>query len=197
MKIRILKSTGLNPAEWLPLIRLCSVPFLLVLIFTGQRYLAGLVFLLSFCTDALDGFVARVFHWDTRKLSRLDSTADMLLLSVGLLALLYFESAFFLEHFIWVILVLALYFGQLGFAYYRYRRPSSFHTLSARIAALVQTVFITYSLYYSIDITFFYTVVFLSVIETTEEILLIANFPRYPGQVNSILMHAKNKPGKD
>lgn len=183
---KINKIKNFNLAEWLALLRLLSIPFLIVLTLMDLRYLAALFFLLSFCTDALDGFLGRLFHRDNRKLSKLDSAADMCLLATGLFTLVYFETSFFINHLFWLLLVLVFYFGQLFYAFHRYGKPSSFHTLLARFAAVVQTIFISYSLFYTIHTEFFFFTISVSLLETTAEILLIIKYPNYPGQINGI-----------
>lgn len=187
MAAKLFELKTYNFAEWLPFIRLLSIPLLLTLVFLNERYAAALVFLLSFCTDALDGFIGRTFKMHTRRLQKLDSIADMNLLGSGLFAFVYFEYGFVSDHLLSLSGVLSLYLTQALYALLRYGKTSSFHTLAARFAAVVQTAFITYALFYEPKPGFFYFTLAVSLFETCEEIILIALHPRYPGQIHSLL----------
>lgn len=167
------------------MIRLASIPFLIGLTLADNRYGVALLFLLAFCTDALDGFIGRTFRIVTNRLSKLDSVADMSLLGTGLIAFSYFNLAFVVSHWLSLTVVLLFYIGQITLAYLRYGKASSFHTLAARFAAVVQTIFITYSLFYEPKLTFYYFTVVVSLFETSEEIILILMHRRYPGKVFS------------
>jgi CDP-diacylglycerol--glycerol-3-phosphate 3-phosphatidyltransferase len=193
MHLRLFDIKNYNSAEWLPLVRLISIPFILLLVFLNQRHGTALLFLLSFCTDAVDGFVGRTFHMNTRRLQRLDSLADMSLLSTGLIAFLFFEFAFAVKHLISLSGVLSLYILQVFFALKRYGKVSSFHTLAARFAAVVQTLFITFSLFYEPKVYFYYFTVAISLFETLGESALIAVHRQYPGHVNSIVIRLYRK----
>ncbi len=187
MKKKLIDFTSFSLADWLPIIRLVSIPFVIMLAFLNRRYLAALVFLLSFCTDALDGFIGRTFNMTSPRLSKLDSAADMTLLASGLLVYCYFEWNFVKSHVLILGLTFGLYIFQALFAFYRYHKTTSFHTLAARLTAVVQVIFITYSLYYGTQEAFFYFTLIVSLYEVSEEIILIALHPEYPGQIPSLI----------
>lgn len=193
MRIKFFGLRHYNLAECLPVVRLISIPFILSLAILNNRYATALLFLLSFCTDALDGFIGRTFHMNSRRLQRLDSIADMSLLSMGFLAFVFFEYAFVITHILSLSILLALYILQIVFALKRYGKTSSFHTIAARFAAVVQTIFITYSLFYEPRLTFYYFTMGVSLFETLGEITLIALYREYPGHINSVFLSLYNK----
>ncbi len=173
-------------AEWIPFLRLVSVPFIVALVLLDWRTLAGFAYLVSFSSDALDGFVARRFNMESDRRGRLDSIADEFLLAAGMLAFYRFETTFFQAHLSLILVILGLYVFQLIFSLIRYGTFSSFHTISARAAAVVQAVFLTSIFFFTPPLWLFYTMIILSAIELLEENLLIAMFPTWRAHVNGI-----------
>ena len=145
-----------------------------------------MAYLVSFSSDALDGFVARHYRMESDRRGRLDSMADEFLLAAGMLAFYRFEPAFFMEHGVLIIAVLGMYVFQLVFSLIRYGTFSSFHTISARAAAVIQVIFLTAMFFFGVIPWLFYVMIVLSAIELIEENLLIAMFPRWKAHVNGI-----------
>ena len=77
----------LNLPNYLTLIRIATIPFFLVLLFSRFYALALLVFLIGGITDALDGPVARLTNQQTRLGTYLDPLADKLLIISSLVVL--------------------------------------------------------------------------------------------------------------
>lgn len=71
----------------LTLLRLLTIPFLLIAILEGHVGVAFALFLLAGLTDAFDGLLARVLHQSTTLGQYLDPIADKLLLSALFLVL--------------------------------------------------------------------------------------------------------------
>lgn len=175
-----------NIAEWIPFLRLLSVPFITTFILLDWRVFAGMTYLVSFSSDALDGFVARNFGMESDRRGRLDSIADEFLLAAGVLAFYRFEHAFFMEHRALIVPVLGVYVFQLVFSLIRYGTFSSFHTISARAAAVIQVIFLTVMFFFGVFPWLFYVMMTLSAIELIEENILIAMFPKWKAHVNGI-----------
>ncbi|MEM6840865.1 MAG: CDP-alcohol phosphatidyltransferase family protein [Bacteroidota bacterium] len=182
----LFKVRDYNLAEWIPFLRLVSVPFILLLIGLEYRALAAITYFTSFCSDALDGFVARTFNMESDRRGRLDSIADECLLSAGLVGLYVFEPNFFQENLLWIAIVGGLYVFQLLFALIRYRTYSSFHTISARAATVVQAVFFISMFFFGPQPWLFATMIGLSLLDSLEEITLIATLPQWQAHVNGI-----------
>nr|WKN35292.1 CDP-alcohol phosphatidyltransferase family protein [Tunicatimonas sp. TK19036] len=184
---QLFKVQDYNLAEWIPFLRLVSVPFILLLIGLDVRILVALAYFFSFCSDALDGFVARNFGMESDRRGRLDSIADECLLAAGVVGLYMFEQEFFLSHLSWILIIIGLYVFQLIFALIRYGTYSSFHTISARAATVVQAVFFMSMFFFGVQPWLFAIMVGLSILDSVEEISLIATLPQWQAHVNGFL----------
>lgn len=182
----LFKVQDYNLAEWIPFLRLVSVPFILLLIGLDLRILAAFTYFISFCTDALDGFVARTFNMETDRRGRLDSIADEFLLAAGVIGLFVFEPVFFAEHLFWIIIAIGLYVFQLTFALIRYGTYSSFHTISARAATVIQALFFISMFFLGPQPWLFTIMIGLSLLDSLEEVILIASLPQWQAHINGI-----------
>ncbi|RMG60262.1 MAG: CDP-diacylglycerol--glycerol-3-phosphate 3-phosphatidyltransferase [Deltaproteobacteria bacterium] len=82
---------NLNPANLLTLVRIVIIPIVVVLLlFPGKKesLAAGVLFLVAFLTDAIDGMIARRFEMVTDLGKLLDPLADKLLVSSSLIMLI-------------------------------------------------------------------------------------------------------------
>lgn len=162
-----------NIAEWIPFLRIVAVPFILATIWLDVRIFTGLLYLATFTSDALDGFVARTYNLVTRRFAKLDSTGDVLMLLVGIYGFYFYETEFFLDNLPVILGTVALYLMQQGISLLRFGKTTSFHTVSAKAAAVVQTIFISSMFIFGITPWFFYITIAVSILETVEEIALI------------------------
>ena len=85
-------TTMLNLPNYLTFIRIATIPFFLVLLFSRLYGYALLVFLIGGITDALDGPVARFTNQRTRLGAYLDPLADKLLIISSLVVLTFIDS---------------------------------------------------------------------------------------------------------
>ena len=76
-------------ANFVTVLRLVSIPFLVRAILDARHATALALFLAAALTDALDGFLARRFHTETRLGAYLDPIADKLFLSITYITLAY------------------------------------------------------------------------------------------------------------
>lgn len=60
--------------------RVILVPFIFWLLITGQMHLAFVAFVVAGVSDAVDGFLAKRFQWDTELGAYLDPLADKMLI---------------------------------------------------------------------------------------------------------------------
>jgi cardiolipin synthase len=67
--------------NFITIARIFSVPVMIWLIVTGNLFSAFFLFLLAGLSDALDGFLARRFHWETELGAYLDPIADKTMLT--------------------------------------------------------------------------------------------------------------------
>ena len=83
-----------NIADWFSFYRIFAAPILLLLIYLDQRLIFTWLLLISYSTDAIDGFLARKLKITSPRGSQLDSIGDQITLIIGLLGLFYFETNF-------------------------------------------------------------------------------------------------------
>lgn len=173
--------------DWLSVYRIISSPFLITLIFLDYRVLFGFFLLVSFLTDALDGYLARKMNIVTQRGAQLDSIGDIITYTVGLAGIVKFETAFIIEQIWIIILTFGLYILQLLMAYWRYGMPSSFHTYLAKLSAIIQSIFMIWFFFIDVEMWLFYFAVALSIIETVEEIILVLMFPKWKANIKGLL----------
>lgn len=162
-----------NIADWFSFYRIAAAPFLLVLIWLGERELFSWFLLVSYLTDAIDGFIARTLKITSARGSQIDSIGDQITLTIGLISLIFFEPDFIIKNLILILIAFIPYLVQMGIAIKKYGRPTAFHTYLAKLSAVVQGIFILWLLFFEPVYWLFYFMIVLGVLETAEEIALI------------------------
>lgn len=182
-----------NVAEWIPFLRIVAVPFVLATIFLDVRVYTGLLYLVIFSSDALDGFIARTFNLVTKRFAKLDSTGDVLMLLAGLYGFYFYETEFFLDH--WIILggTAVLYLSQQVVSLIRFGKTTSFHTVSAKAAAVVQTIFLSSMFIFGVSPWLFYLAIAVSILETVEETILLFLLTEYRYNVKGLYWVLRKK----
>ena len=71
---------NINLPNFITLGRVISVPFIFWLLLTGEAKAAFLLFVAAGISDAVDGFLAKRYHWQTPLGAYLDPLADKLLI---------------------------------------------------------------------------------------------------------------------
>lgn len=175
-----------NIADWFSFYRIAAAPFLLVLILLDYRLLFTWLLLVSYSTDAIDGYLARKLKISSVRGSQLDSVGDQLTFAVGLIGVWVFEKNFVIENSFWILLGLSLYILQMVLAFLKYGKTTSFHTILAKLSAITQGIFILWLLFFGPVYWLFYYMVFLGVIETIEEITLIFLYDKWVAGVKGI-----------
>ena len=182
-----------NIADWFSFYRIFSAPFLLALILYDQRLLFTWLLLVSYSTDAIDGFLARKLKITSPRGSQLDSFGDQITLIVGLIGLYYYETDFIETNLVLIGVVFIPYVIQMIIAYSKYGRATAFHTYLAKLSAVVQSVFILFSLFFSTEYSLFYTMISIGLLETFEEITLIFLYDNWASDVKGIYWAYKDK----
>ncbi|MBO3115947.1 CDP-alcohol phosphatidyltransferase family protein [Winogradskyella sp. DF17] len=182
-----------NIADWFSFYRLFAAPFLLLVLWFEYREWFSWLLLISYCTDAIDGFLARKLKIASPRGSQLDSLGDQVTFIIGLVGLYYFETTF-IRTYLWVILIAFIpYIIQILLAYYKYGKATAFHTYLAKLSAIIQSVFILSSLFFEPEVTLFYIMIIIGVLETIEEITLIFMYDYWISDVKGIYMASKDK----
>jgi phosphatidylglycerophosphate synthase len=178
------------------LYRMIAAPFLIYLILTHRFDIFKWLLLISFFTDAIDGYLARMYKITSAFGSRIDSIADDLTIIAAIVGIYVWHPTFIMYEIVPIAILLALYLVQNALALIRYRRLTSFHTYSAKIAAVLQGIFIVayfflpYPLYW-----LFYLAVIFTIIDLVEEIILILLIPEYRTDVKGWYWLKKEKRG--
>ena len=182
-----------NIADWFSFYRIIAAPFLLVLIFLDERSIFTWLLLLSYSTDAIDGYLARKLKITSPRGSQLDSFGDQITLIIGLIGLFYFETAFIKAKLFIIIIAFVPYIIQMIIAYSKYEKATAFHTYLAKLSAVIQSIFILWSLFFTPENILFYAMIVIGVLETIEEITLIFMYDKWASDVKSIFHALKDK----
>lgn len=182
-----------NIADWFSFYRVAAAPFLLILLWYSERELFTWLLLISYCTDAIDGFLARKLKITSPRGSQLDSFGDQLTFLVAILGLLVFEREFILKNLHIIAIVFVPYIVQMIIAYLKYGKATAFHTYLAKLSAIVQSVFILWSLFLTPDYTLFYIMIAIGILETVEEITLIFMYDHWASDIKGIYWALRDK----
>ena len=189
----MLSFKNFNIADWFSFYRIIAVPFLLLILWFGNREFFSWMLLLSYSTDAIDGFLARKLKITSARGSQLDSFGDQLTLLVGFIGLLVFENQFIRDNYQWILIPLTLYLIQMLIAFRKYGKATAFHTYLAKLSAVIQALFILWLLFYGPVYWLFYVMIIIGIIETIEEILLIFLYPKWVAGVKGYYWAKKDQ----
>jgi CDP-diacylglycerol--glycerol-3-phosphate 3-phosphatidyltransferase len=164
------------------------------LIWTGEREWFAWILALAFTTDLVDGQLARWLKKESRIGSILDSYGDTLTILTGLAGSWVFEKTHFLVHWELLTLVLSMHLVQLFLCLWRYGRPSSFHTYSAKVGALVIGCFLIYTMMFQFTDVFFYITMAFLILDALEESILVFLLPEWKNDVKGIYWVLKSPP---
>ncbi len=182
-----------NIADWFSFYRILAVPLLVALIWLGDRTLFTWFLLISYSTDAIDGFLARKLKISSARGSQLDSMGDQITLIVGLIGLLVFENEFMRANYVLILIAFVPYILQMILAFYKYGKATAFHTYLAKSSAVLQGVFILFTLFFGPVYWLFYLMIVIGVLETIEEITLIYMYDKWVDNVKGIYWALKDK----
>ena len=182
-----------NIADWFSFYRIAAAPFLLLLLWLNEREVFTSFLLVSYCTDMIDGFLARKFKITSARGSQLDSFGDQITFGVALTGLLVYEYDFVKVHAFYIILVFVPYIFQMLIAFLKYGKATAFHTYLAKLSAISQGVFILWLLFFGPIYWLFYVMIVLGLLETIEEIALIFMYDNWVAGVKGIYWALKDK----
>ena len=182
-----------NIADWFSFYRVVAAPFLVLLLWLDERHFFAWLLLISYLTDAIDGYLARKLKITSPRGSQLDSFGDQITLVVGLIGLLVFENEFIKKNILLIGVAFVPYIIQMSIAYYKYGKATAFHTYLAKLSAIIQSVFILYSLFFAPNYTLFYIMIGFGLLETFEEITLIYMYDTWASDVKGIYWAFRDK----
>lgn len=182
-----------NIADWFSFYRIAAAPFLLALLWFDEREFFSWFLLISYSTDAIDGFLARQLKISSPRGSQLDSMGDQITLIIGLIGLFIFENEFIIDNLVLIIIAFIPYIVQMIIAYLKYAKATAFHTYLAKLSAIMQSVFILWSLFFSPDYVLFYIMIGIGLLETFEEITLIFMYDNWASDIRGIYWALRDK----
>ena len=182
-----------NIADWFSFYRVVAAPFLILLLWLDERQLFAWFLLISYSTDAIDGYLARKLKITSPRGSQLDSFGDQITLIIGLIGLYFFETKFIRTNLILIGIAFVPYIIQMIIAYAKYGKATAFHTYLAKLSAVLQSVFILWSLFFSPEYSLFYIMIGIGLLETIEEITLIFIYDNWASDVKGIYWAYRDK----
>jgi len=182
-----------NIADWFSFYRIAAAPVLLVFIWLDLRLIFSWFLLISYSTDAIDGYLARKLKITSPRGSQLDSFGDQITLIIGLIGLSFFETDFIKTNLILILIAFTPYIIQMLIAYFKYGKATAFHTYLAKLSAVLQSLFILWSLFLNPEYTLFYIMIIVGLLETFEEITLIFMYSNWAADVKGIYWAIRDK----
>lgn len=180
-----------SPAvRWITLItlyRTVAFPILVILIFTDRFDIFKWLLIVSFLTDAVDGFLARKFKANSVLGAKLDSIGDDLTILAAVIGLAVGKTEFLKTEWLIFAIPLGLFFVQLISALIRYGKMSSYHTWLAKLAAILQGFFMcAMFLFEQPAYWLFYTTAIVTTLELIEEIMIVVVLREWKTNVHSL-----------
>lgn len=167
--------------------RIVAVLFLVFLILRHHWLVFRWLLLVSFLTDAIDGFLARRYGVISKAGAVLDSIGDDLTVAVAIFGLLVFDPKFFRSQWVVILILASLYVTQTVAALVRYGRLTSFHTWLAKIAAVSQGVFLVAVFFLArMPLLLFYTAAVLTGLDLIEELVMVFVLPHWEADVKGV-----------
>ncbi|UCH58499.1 MAG: CDP-alcohol phosphatidyltransferase family protein [Anaerolineales bacterium] len=175
--------------------RLIAAPFLLYLAWVGRPNLFLALLATSLLSDSIDGFIARKLNEASELGTKLDSWGDLATyLTVPLCAWWLWPEVLKREAF-FVLLTVGAYILPLIIGFVKFRRLPSYHTWSAKIAAVVMSVAFFILFIFDISRPFHFAAI-LQALVACEEITISLLLIEWHGNVPS-LWHAYRLVRKD
>ena len=169
------------------LYRIIAAPFLLLLLYNGQYLIFKWLLLLSFFTDLIDGYLARKFNVASVFGTRLDSIGDDLTILAAMVGLVVIKPAFIIEQKIIFIVIGVLFVVQTAYALIRYGKISSFHTYLAKLAAILQGIFLLMVFFIKEPVLIlFYAAAGITILELIEETIIVYMLPKWETNVKGL-----------
>lgn len=166
--------------------RLAAMPVLLAAALTRRPRVFAWLLLVCLLSDIADGLIARRFHLESALGAALDTTADFLMTGMAAVGMVTLQPAFVAAHLVQLVVLAALYAGEVAIALVRYRRLSSFHTYAVRVGAYLQGVFFVWLFFWGEAPWLFYAAWIVGCVAYAEEWVLVALLPDWTHDVRGL-----------
>jgi phosphatidylglycerophosphate synthase len=183
----------MNIPNIISLIRIIASPVMWVLIYFDFQNAFTWLLTFAFFTDLIDGVIARKLHQVSKLGSVLDSYGDSLTIISGTIGLVKFNQDIFEQHSIIISIIIGCHIIQLLLSLWRYGKPSSFHTWSAKFGALAVGLLILFTLHFYFSPLLFYITALILIVDAFEESILVFLFPEWKNDVKGLFWVLKNK----
>ena len=182
----------INIPNLLSVYRIVIFPVLIIIITVDNKDAFKWLIGISFFTDLIDGYIARKLNMESKQGSKLDSVGDMFTLLAAAIGFIIFENHFFKDHTFPILIAIGLYFFQLIVCLIKYKKLSSFHTYSAKIAFVFTGSFFIITFFTGIIDWLFWLAIALAILECLEEIIIVFLLPKPKQNVKSVFHVWKN-----
>lgn len=122
--------------------RILMAPVIVALAWYREINLFKWLLAISFLTDAIDGFIARRFNVTSTRGAMLDSMGDDLTIAAAIAGMIIFKMDFVKEEASTFLILSILFLLHTTIALSKYGKLTSFHTWTAKIAAIAQASFL-------------------------------------------------------
>ena len=174
--------------------RIVAAPFLLWLLYNDYYDWFKWLLMVSFLTDAIDGYLARKFKVNSKLGATLDSIGDDLTVGVAIIGMFIMYLDFLTQHLYLVIAMLGLYLFQNIISLLRYNKLSSFHTYSAKAAAVLQALFLMSAFFMTEPIeALFYFAGIITIVDLIEEVILVFLLKDWQTDVKGLYWVMRNR----
>lgn len=176
-----------NIVNGITIYRIIAAPVLILLVIYDQMDWFKWLLVVSFFTDAIDGYLARRFNVTSIAGARLDSIGDDLTVLAGTIGMIVFKFSFLKQEMFLLIFLLSLFTVQTVLALVKYGKTTGFHTYAAKAAAVLQAIFLILLFFLPEPLYgLFYAAVILTAIQLIEEIIIILWLPEWETNVKGL-----------
>jgi CDP-diacylglycerol--glycerol-3-phosphate 3-phosphatidyltransferase len=178
-----------RPSAWrhvpntLSVLRIACAPALLVLALLGAERAFTWILVPALLTDAVDGWIARGLHLESRLGARLDSIGDSLLWYSALAGIVLLHPEVVTANVVPIAAVVACWIAESALAWLRYRRLSSFHTYASKVAGVLLSLYVGTLFVLGHQAWLLYVAAGASVLASLEEMLLLRWCPQWRSDV--------------
>ena len=167
--------------------RLLASPILVILVFTDRYDLFKWMLAISFGTDAVDGFLARTWKVMSPLGTKLDTVADDFTIIAATIGVFVFKHDIIMEQIIPISVMFVLFLFENVASLIKYHHASTFHTYSAKVAAVFQGSFLILIFFVDKPIYWlFWASVVVTSLDLIEEIILVFLLPKAEQNVKGL-----------
>jgi len=189
-----MSKSGLYIVNAITVFRIAAAPVLLLLLWGHELQWFKWLLAISFFTDAIDGFIARKYKITSIVGARLDSIGDDLTVLAAIVGMLVLKWEFVLREKVILLILCGLFVIQTTLSLIRYGKQSSFHTLLAKAAAVLQAAFLLLLFFLSPPLyLLFYIMAGMTTLDLIEEIILVLLLPHWQADVKGICWIRRDK----